>query len=92
MLLGYRQRITARWQCDANLLFNRNEYDDTVEIGNRIASNYYYDEFGGSAALGFSPLNWMNLSFGYEYRERDSNFDSEDYRSNTFFLRAAATL
>ena len=84
--------MTARWSGDASLFFNRNDYNGTVSIGNRIASDYYYDEFGGRATLGFSPLTWMNLSLGYEYRERDSNFDSEDYRSNTIFLRAAVAL
>ena len=89
-LLGYRQRMTARWSGEAGLFFNRNEYDGTVSIGNRIAPDYYHDEFGGRAALSFSPLAWMNLSLGYEYRERDSNFDSEDFRSNLVFLRTAA--
>lgn len=91
-LLGYQQRLTTRWRCDADLFFNRNEYDGTVSIGNRIASDYYLDELGGRATLGFSPLTWLDLSLGYEYRERDSNFDSEDYRNNTVFLRAAAAL
>lgn len=90
VLLGYRQRMAARWRVDANLFFDRNEYDGTVSIGNRIASDYYLDEFGGRATLGFSPLTWLNLSLGYEYRERDSNFDSEDYQSNIIFLRAVA--
>lgn len=91
-LLGYRQRITAKWSGDANLFFNRNDYNGTVNIGNRIASNYYHDEIGGRASLGFSPLNWINLRLGYEYRKRDSNFDSEDYRNNTIFLQATAAL
>jgi hypothetical protein len=90
VLLGYRQRMTARWSGDAALFFNRSEYDGTVRIGNRIASDYYHDEFGGRVTLGFSPLAWLNLSLGYEYRERDSNFDSEDFRNSTVSLRAAA--
>lgn len=89
-LLGYRQRMTAKWSGEASLFFARNEYNGTVRIGNRIASDYYHDEFGGRATLGFSPRPWGNLGIGYEYRERDSNFDSEDYRSNTIFLRATA--
>jgi hypothetical protein len=91
-LLGYRQRITAKWSGDASLFFNRNDYNGTVTIGNRIASNYYHDEYGGRATLGFSPLTWIDLRLGYEYRERDSNFDSEDYRNNIIFLQAAAAL
>jgi hypothetical protein len=91
-LLGYRQRITVKWSADASLFFNRSEYDGTVIIDNRIASDYFHDEFGGRAALGFSPFRWMDLSLGYEYRERDSNFNSEDYQSNTVFLRATAAL
>ena len=92
ILLGYRQRVTAKWRGDANLFFNRNDYDGTVEIGNKIASNYFHDEFGGRVSLGFSPVTGTELSLGYEYRERDSNFDSEDYQNNTVFLRAAAAL
>lgn len=88
--VGYRQRLTARWVGDAGLFFTRNDYDGTVSIGNRIARNYYHDEYGGQVTLGLVPLRWMSLSLGDEYRERDSNFDSEDYRSNTIFLRAAA--
>ena len=84
--------MTAKWSGDASFFFDRSDYNGTVSIGNRIASDYYHDEFGGSAALGFSPRTWLNLSGGYEYRERDSNFDSEDYRNNTVFLRAAAAL
>lgn len=88
--IGYRQRLTARWVGDAGLFFTRNDYAGTVSIGNRIARNYYHDEYGGRVTLTFMPLNWMSLSFGDEYRERDSNFDTEDYRSNTIFLRATA--
>ena len=89
-LLGYRQRLGAKWRGEASLFFYRNEYDGTVSIGNRIASNYFLDEFGGRATLGFAPLTWMDLSLGCEYRLRDSNFDSEDFRSNTVFVRVAA--
>lgn len=96
VLLGYRQRITAKWQGDASLFFNRNEYDGTVRIWDsgrnryRIAKDYFHDEFGGRATLNFTPVSGIDLSLGYEYRERDSNFDSEDYRNNTIFLRATA--
>ncbi|PKN13275.1 MAG: hypothetical protein CVU69_02955 [Deltaproteobacteria bacterium HGW-Deltaproteobacteria-4] len=91
-LLGYRQRMTARVSGDASLFFNRNDYNGTVTIGNRIASNYYHDEYGGRVTLGFSPLTWIDLRLGYEYRQRDSNFDSEDYSNNTVFLQATAAL
>ena len=91
-LLGYRQRMTARVSGDASLFFNRNDYNGTVTIGNRIASNYYHDEYGGRATLGFSPLTWIDLRLGYEYRARDSNFNSEDYRNSTIFLQASAAL
>lgn len=87
---GYRQRLAAKWQSDALLFFNRNEYDGTVLIGNRIATNYYHDEFGGALTLGYSPATGRGLNLGYEYRQRDANFDSEDYRSHIFSLRATA--
>lgn len=91
-LLGYRQRIMNRWQGDANIFYNRNEYQGTVTIGPQTSANYYSNEIGGSAMLGFSPFSWINLGLGYEYRERNSNIDSESFRSNTYFLKATAAI
>lgn len=91
-LLGYRQQMTARLRADAGLFINRNDYNGTVTIGTRETTDYYLDDFGGRASLGFSPLTWLNLTLGYEYRERDSNIDSDDYRNHTVFLQAAAAL
>jgi hypothetical protein len=34
----------------------------------------------------------MDLRLGYEYRERESNFISEDFQSNTVFVQATAAL
>lgn len=90
-LLGYRQNFSSKWQGDASIFFNRSNYQELATRDAR-ASERFDDEYGGVMVLGFSPLVWMNLNLGYEYRERDSNFDDEDFRNNTFFVRLAAAL
>jgi len=89
--IGYRQRIMAKVGVDASAFYVLNEYDGVTTIGAQTDERED-DEFGGLIAIGYSPVSWGTLSLGYEYRERDSNFDTEDYRANTVFLRMTAAL
>jgi hypothetical protein len=89
--LGYRQRITAKLRFEAAVHHINDDYSGKVTIGDEIKGRDD-DRYGFVAAIGLSPRRWLNLSLGYEYEERDSNFDSEDYTSNTFFFRATAAL
>jgi len=89
--IGYRQRILAKMRAEISGFYVNNDYDGTVTIGTQTG-NRDDDEFGGVFALGYSPTAWSTFTLGYEYRERDSNFDSEDYRSNTLFLRMTVSL
>lgn len=89
--LGYRQRMTAKIRAEAAFHYRNDEYDGEVTVKGETGErddNYY----GFTAALGFSPRPWLNFSLGYEYRERDSNFDTDDYTSNTVFMRVTAAL
>ena len=83
VLLGYRQRVTAKIRGEAAVFYRKDEYD-----GNDRDDDYY----GFTAALGFSPKPWLNFSLGYDYRDRDSNLDANDYTNNTVFMRFTAAL
>jgi len=89
--LGYRQKILAKMRAEISGFYVNNDYDGTVTIGTQTG-NRDDDEYGGVVALGYSPATWSTFTLGYEYRKRDSNFDSEDYRSNTVFLRMTVSL
>jgi hypothetical protein len=84
--LGYRQRIYAKLRAEAAVFFTHNNYDGTTTIGTQTGERED-DETGGVIALGYAPVDWSTFTVGYEYRERNSNFDTEDYRANTVFMR-----
>jgi hypothetical protein len=80
---GYRQRFTAKLRGEAALSYRNDDYN-----GDNREDDYY----SFTTALGFSPKPWLNFSLGYEYRDRDSNLDGNDYTNNTLFIRVIAAL
>lgn len=89
--VGYRQRILAKLRAEAAAFYTNNEYDGIITIGT-VSSERDDDEYGAILALGYAPVPWATMTVGYEYRERDSNFDTEDYKANTFFVRLTAAM
>jgi hypothetical protein len=89
--LGYRQRFTAKFRGEASVHYTDNEYDGKVTIDG-LTKEREDEVYGFSTSVGFSPRPWLNLSLGYEYIDRDSNFDTEEYRTNTVFMRVTAAL
>lgn len=89
--IGYRQRFSPKFRGEAAAYFMNNEYDGLVTIDS-VTGKRDDDRVGFVAALGFSPRTWLNFSLGYEYEDRDSNFNSEDYTTNTVFFRVTAAL
>lgn len=88
---GYRQKLMAKLRAEVSAFYLRNDYDGASTIGLQTAVRKD-DEYGAVLALGYSPVRWGNLTLGYEYRQRDSNFDTEDYQANTIFLRFTVAL
>lgn len=89
--IGYRQRFTSKLRCEAAIYYLANDYDGKVTIDG-VTDERDDDVTGFTAALGFSPKPWLNFSLGYEYDDRDSNFNTEDYTTNTVFFRVTAAL
>jgi len=86
--LGYRQRFTAKLRGEMAVYYTDNEYKDSPAATPKRDD----EEYGFIAAVGFTPIRWLNISAGYEYEERDSNIDDNDYTSNTVFLRLTTAL
>ena len=89
--LGYRQRFTSKLRGEMSFYYVDNAYKDNLTAG-PPTDNREDEEHGFIAAIGFTPKRWLNVSLGYKYENIDSNFDSNDYSSNTFFLRMTAAL
>lgn len=88
----YSQRITAKVRAIADLDYLRNSYRGGDVIIGLLAGKRVDDYLGAGISLGFSLRDWLNLSAGYKYTERDSNFDLYDYKTNTFFMTLTAAL
>ena len=89
--VGYRQRFTPKLRGEMAFYYADNDYKDDIVAGLQ-ADEREDEEYGFIIAIGLSPLRWFNVSVGYEYEDRDSNLDDNDYQSNTVFLRMTAAL
>lgn len=89
--LGYIQNITPKLTGRVTAHYYRDKYDGEITVGTLTAEpkDKYY---GGELALGLAPRRWLNLSAGYAYRERDSNFNNRDYQNHTGFLNVTVAL
>lgn len=88
---AWRHRILAKVKSEATAFYINNRYDGTTTIGTQ-SEERDDDEYGVVVALGYAPMRWATFSLGYEYRQRDSNFDSEDFTDNTVFVRITAAM
>lgn len=89
--LGYAQQLATRLSGSADLAFVRDSYRGELTFAGLIGErrdNYY----SASLTLGYAFREWLNLSCGYSFVERDSNFNVFDYRNNTVFLTLTAAM
>lgn len=88
---GFSQRLTARLRATIDLFYLRDSYRGELIIDN-LSGERVDDYYGAGLALGYAPLRWLNLTLGYRFSERGSNFSRFDYQNNTVFLTLAAAL
>ena len=90
--INYAQRITAKIRLIAEINYLRNKYRGGNVISGPLIGERVDDHLGGGLTLGFSLRDWLNLSAGYNYVERDSNFSTYNYQTNTFYFTLTAAL
>ena len=88
---GVRQRLTAKVRGSIDLFYLREEYQGDITIDN-LRAERVDDYYGAGIALAYAPLRWLNLSLGYRFSERSSNFSQFDYQNNTVYLSIAASM
>lgn len=89
--LGVRQRLTAKLRGSFDLFYLRDSYRGEITIDNLVAERVD-DYYGAGIALAYAPLRWLNLTLGYRFSERSSNFSQFDYQNNTVYLSIAAAM
>ncbi|MEJ2201222.1 MAG: outer membrane beta-barrel protein, partial [Desulfuromonadaceae bacterium] len=85
--LGYTQNLTAKLTASIKATYIHDRYNKDLTIGtqtDRRRDDYYSVDL----VFGYSPREWLNLGVGYVYSDRNSNFSTFDYESNTVYGNA----
>ena len=70
----------------------------TAKINGYIGTNDYNqidrddDLLGAGLELDYAIQEWLSLAAGYQYKDRDSNIDAEDYTNDQYFVSLKARL
>ncbi|HAD05074.1 MAG: hypothetical protein A2091_12655 [Desulfuromonadales bacterium GWD2_61_12] len=88
---GFRQKLLTRLEVtiDGSYLFE--EYREKTVAGGMVGmrEDSYYR---AGLALGYTPRKWLDVTIGYRFLRRDSNFPALCYDNNTAYLRLSAAL
>lgn len=87
----YQQKFRPKWLARARLEYVRDEYDGEINLGSKVGE-LTDDYYGARFEIGFAMRQWLNLSVGYAYKNRDSDADSREYSSNSVFVYLTAAL
>jgi hypothetical protein len=89
--IGYLQRLTAKIGAHINLHYYRDRYQGNLTVGTQTGERKD-DYYGAGLGFGYALKRWLKLGLDYEYDQRDSNFHSYDYRTNTVFFSLTAAI
>ncbi|TYO98338.1 hypothetical protein EDC39_107139 [Geothermobacter ehrlichii] len=89
--LGYLWKMTAKTSLKLDLSWLRDEYNDQITIGGQ--TGFRDDDYlRCGLGVGWNVRKWLNVSFGYAFEQRDSNFDTFDYDNNAAYLNLTAVM
>jgi polysaccharide biosynthesis protein VpsM len=85
------QRLRERVSAGIELSYARDRYrDGSLPAGE--FSGRKDDYYGAGVNVGYSFRRWLNLSLGYSYVERQSNFGRFEYYSNNVFVNLTGAI
>lgn len=84
--LGYTQNITPKIQADINAHLENSDYSGGIR------NDRNDDFFRVTPSIRYTFREWMQATLSYIYENRDSNFDVNDYSTNTVFLNLSFSL
>ncbi|GAB4177211.1 MAG: hypothetical protein Kow00100_19300 [Geothermobacteraceae bacterium] len=89
--LGYVWQMTGKTSLKLDASWLRDNYNDAITVGSQTEERQD-DYWRAGIGLGWNALRWLNVSLGYAFEQRDSNFDSFDYDNHTSFLNLTAVM
>jgi outer membrane cobalamin receptor len=79
------QRFTEKWSGSLKGAYAYDEYYGQITYNNQTDERSD-DFFSISPALRFNPRDWLIFDLGYMYRQRNSNFEPFEYKTNIAFF------
>jgi Putative beta-barrel porin 2 len=83
--------LTAKMTTGIDLSWVRDLYHGAISIGTLTAERED-DYLQAGVSVNWRARRWLTVGCGYALAERDSNFDTFDYTSNTAYLNFSAEL
>ncbi len=85
--LALLQRFTEKWTGSLKGAYAWDEYEGQITYAGKTdeRSDTF---FSISPAIRFNPRDWLIFDLGYMYRQRNSNFEPFEYKTNIAFFNA----
>ena len=77
----FSQKFLRRFTFLCALTYENNKYPEETTVGSETKKRED-DIYTVEVGLEYAFKEWWKAKIGYEYKDRDSNFDSEDYTRN----------
>lgn len=90
LTIELNQKIVQKWAGTVTVRYETNDYPNATTESNitkKRQDNYPQLGFG----IKYDILEWVQATAGYLYKERNSNFDSFDYKNSLINLGVTAT-
>ena len=81
--LAYRQKINRRFIIKMKGTYSQDQYENPITVG-PITQERDDTTYILSPAIEFVAMDWLVVNLSYGLAERDSNFDSFDFTTNTY--------
>ena len=89
--MNYKQRLSAKIVANLDASYSRDEFDGLITLGS-VTKEREDSTVLITPAIDYLMKDWFIVSLSYSLAERDSNFDTYDFTTNSFFLRITGYL
>ncbi len=89
--ISYLQALTTAVSANLSLSYAKDQYDGLTTVGT-VTQERDDDIYSFSPGIEYLPNDWLITGLSYSYTKRNSNFDSNDYSTNSVLLRITLSI
>ena len=89
--LAYNQKLNSHFIIKLKGTYSQDQFENPITVG-PITQEREDKTYILSPSVEYLARNWLVINVSYGLAERDSNFDSFDFTTNTYLLRVTGYL